>query len=122
MLLTGNRQIVPEILQNNIVYIAHEGHRGIVKTKQLLCEKVWFTGIDSLVDKCRVCILCQAATSKNHIKEPLQMTDLPKKKWVQVSVDHCGPYPNGKQLLVIIDDYSGIQLWKWSLLHLQVQP
>lgn len=37
-------------LKNFQVHLAHRGHQGIVKTKQLLREKVWFPGIDSLVD------------------------------------------------------------------------
>ena len=49
--------------------------------------------------------MCQAATPTN-TSEPLQMTELPEKKWHEVSVDHVGPFPDGKHVLVIIDDYS----------------
>ena len=33
-----------------MVKMAHEGHQGIVRTKQLLRVHVWFPGIDKMVD------------------------------------------------------------------------
>lgn len=49
ILLRGSRLVIPSSLQRKIVDIAHEGHQGIVKTKQSLREKIWFPGIDSMV-------------------------------------------------------------------------
>ena len=46
VLLKGSQIVVPMQLREKAVSIAHEGHQGIVKTKQLLREKVWFPGID----------------------------------------------------------------------------
>ena len=41
--------------------LAHVGHQGIVKTKCLIREKVWFPGIDKMVkDKVDNCLACQA--------------------------------------------------------------
>ena len=60
VLLRGTRLVIPKALQKRIVHIAHEGHQGIVKTKQLIREKVWFSGIDSLVTHIiNQCVLCQ---------------------------------------------------------------
>ena len=36
ILLRGSRIVVPKALQYRVVNISHEGHQGIVKTKQLL--------------------------------------------------------------------------------------
>lgn len=106
VILRETRLVIPKTLQVQAIELAHEGHQGVVKTKQLLREKVWFKGIDTLVERmCKECILCQAATSSN-AKEPLQMTELPLRKWHEVSVDHVGPFPDGKHILVIIDDHS----------------
>ena len=106
ILLRGTRLIIPKSLQAQIIALAHEGHQGVIKTKQLVREKVWFSGIDTMVERiCKECIMCQAATPTN-TSEPLQMTELPEKKWHEVSVDHVGPFPDGKHVLVIIDDYS----------------
>ncbi|KAK3092457.1 hypothetical protein FSP39_003031 [Pinctada imbricata] len=105
-LLRGSRLVIPFSLQRKIVEIAHEGHQGIVKTKQLLREKVWFPGIDSAVENlCRSCVPCLATTPENKI-EPLKMSPLPDSPWNEVSVDFCGPFPSGDYLLVVIDDYS----------------
>ena len=49
VLLKSDRLVVPAALQERIVDIAHEGHLGIVKTKALLREKVWFPCMDKMV-------------------------------------------------------------------------
>eukprot|EP00794_Sanderia_malayensis_P011546 gene11546-12741_t len=71
MLLTGNRIIIHQQLRERAVELAHVGHQGIVKTKQLIREKVWFPHIDQMVkDKIDRCLPCQAAvtTSFHHRK------------------------------------------------------
>ena len=40
--------VVPTKLQERVVELAHQGHQGMVKTKRLIREKVWFPGIDAL--------------------------------------------------------------------------
>ena len=68
------RIVIPSSLQNHTIKIAHEGHQWIVKTKGLLLEKVWFPGIDQLVnDKVKGCIPCQVSTH-SICADPLQMT------------------------------------------------
>ena len=63
ILMRGNRIVIPEVLQNKVIDIAHEGHLGIQKTKQLLRESVWFPHIDKLVaTKIDLCLPCQATT------------------------------------------------------------
>ena len=61
IILRGSRIILPERLCLKAVHIAHEGHQGLVKTKQLLREKVWYPGIDKLAKNAvDTSILCQA--------------------------------------------------------------
>ena len=65
-ILRGNtcRIVVPNTLRNRAVDLAHVGHQGIVKTKQLIREKVWFPGVDEMVkEKVDCCLPCQAATT-----------------------------------------------------------
>jgi len=50
VLLKSDRMGIPATLQERIVDIAHEGHMGIVKTKALLREKVWFPCMDKMVE------------------------------------------------------------------------
>ena len=106
IILRGSRIVIPQLLQPKIINIAHEGHQGLVKTKSLLREKVWFPNIDCQVEaKIKTCLAC-AATSSEKTREPLKMTELPNSPWYEVSVDFQGPYPSGDFLLVVIDDYS----------------
>ncbi len=49
VILRGNRIVISTSLQNRATVLAHEGHQGIVKTKKLLREKVWFPGIEARV-------------------------------------------------------------------------
>ena len=104
--LKGTRIILPASLRAHALSLAHEGHQGLVKTKRLLREKVWFPGIDAkaklMVEKC---LPCQAATPTTH-HEPLQMTNLPSGPWQKLAADFCGPFPTGEYILVVIDEFS----------------
>ena len=107
-ILRGSRLIVPVKLQQRAIDLAHSSHQGIVKTKSLLRESLWFPGIDKMVESTvSHCIPCQAATPKQTKSlEPLKMSQLPAAPWKELSMDFCGPFANGTYLLVIIDDYS----------------
>ncbi|CAB4012399.1 Transposon Ty3-I Gag-Pol poly [Paramuricea clavata] len=87
IILRGTRIAVPRKLQERIVNLAHEGHQGVVKTKSLLREKVWFPGIDKLVEKkVQSCCVCLISTPESKC-EPLKMSPLPKAPWSEVSMD-----------------------------------
>ena len=106
VLLRGPRIFVPKALQRRVVNVTHEGHRGILKTKQLLRSAVWFPGMDRITeDVVRSCLPCQAATQQKP-KEPLQMTELPERPWQKISLDFRGPYTSGEYCLIVVDDYS----------------
>ena len=49
VILRGSRLIIPMALRQQALGVAHEGHQGLVKIKQLLQEKIWFPGIDRAV-------------------------------------------------------------------------
>ena len=85
--------------------IAHEGHQGVVKCKQLLRGNVWFPGIDALVTKIvNQCISYQCNTP-NYTIEPYIMSPLPSAPWVEVSIDF-NKLSHTQYLLVVTDDYS----------------
>ena len=64
LILKGARIFVPSTLQDRVIELAHEGHQGIVRTKQLLRWEVWFPKMDSAVEKAIIkCFACQAATT-----------------------------------------------------------
>ena len=106
IVLRNSRIEIPTALREKAVSIVHEGHQGLVKTKQLLREKIWFPGIDDYVKRMiDTCLACQANGPENR-PDPLQMSSLPPGPWHTVHVDFCGPFPTGEYLLVIIDAYS----------------
>ena len=70
VVLRMNRILIPPTLRSRAVELAHLGHQGIVKTKQLIRDKVWFPGIDKLTEE-KNCLSCQAATAKSPPPEPL---------------------------------------------------
>ena len=105
ILLKGTRIVLPDSLQAEAVKLAHSGHQGIVKTTALLREKVWFKGLQAMVEKTvKACHLCQVTTPTT-AREPLQMSDLPEEIWAEASADF-GDLANGQKILVVIDEYS----------------
>ncbi|KAK3763364.1 hypothetical protein RRG08_031862, partial [Elysia crispata] len=107
IVLRQSRILIPDSLQLRVVKLAHSAHQGIVKTKQLLREKVWFSGIDKLVEThLKGCIPCQSATVGSKQRDPIKTTPLPKHPWDELSADFAGPFPSGELLLIVIDDYS----------------
>jgi len=107
LVLRGNRIVIPATLRNKAVDLAHLGHQGIVKTQQLLRDKVWFPGRDKMAEETiKNCLPCQAATAKSPPPEPLLMTKLPNEPWKEVAIDFAGPFPSGDYIMVVIDEFS----------------
>ena len=111
LILRDSRLVIPMSLQNEIIQIAHEGHLGITKTKQLLRSKVWFPNIDVQVETMlKQCIACRATDVKTHTA-PINMSPMPSAPWEEISIDLKGPIkPNDEHLMVVIDDYSRFPL------------
>ncbi len=106
ILLRNQRLVIPEALQDRIITLAHEGHLGMVKTKQLLRSRVWFPGLDSKVKAViRRCIPCQAVGGPSRTT-PLRMTKLPRGRWQEIRMGFVGPFPDGRYLLAVLDEFS----------------
>ncbi|KAL1447853.1 hypothetical protein WDU94_005575 [Cyamophila willieti] len=106
IVLRDSRIVIPPELQDRVVDLAHRGHQGIVRTKQFLRSCVWFPKMDELVEKkIKVCVPCQATHGKQTY-EPIVSGPLPSAPWKELSLDFAGPFPNGKYVMVLIDDYS----------------
>ncbi|XP_060595117.1 uncharacterized protein K02A2.6-like [Ruditapes philippinarum] len=107
VILRDHRLVIPAQLQDRVVDIAHQAHQGIVKTKQLLREKVWFPSIDKMVEEAvKSCIPCQASYPGHNKREPICPTVLPSSPWSELAVDFSGPYPSGQYILVVVDEHS----------------
>ena len=66
IILRGTRIVIPAVLQQRTIDLAHQTHLGIDKTKSLIREKIWFPQIDNRV-KSTIdhCIPCQAVGRPN---------------------------------------------------------
>ena len=104
IVLRGCRICIPQSQQDQAVQLAHQGHQGVTKTKSLIREKVWFPGIDKMVeDRVKRCLPCQSTTTTT-TREPLQMTNITR-PGEEVSVDFAD-VGNGQYLLIVVDDFS----------------
>ena len=84
--LHGRRIVMPGRLRKQTLLLAHEGHPGIVKTKQLVREKVWLPGIDKQIEEfIGHCLACQAQAPSVRT-ELVQMFPMPAKPWEIVMV------------------------------------
>ena len=107
IVLRGTRIVIPAVLQQRTIDLAHQTHLGIDKTKSLIREKIWFPQIDNRV-KSTIdhCLPCQAVGRPNP-PEPITTTSMPKQPWRTLHVDFYGPFLQTKEyLLVVIDRYS----------------
>ena len=105
IILRENRIVIPAKLQEVVVDLAHEKHQGILKTKALPGEKVWFAGINKMTEeRVKSCLACQAATHKRK-QGPLNMSPLPQSPWQEVSINFK-ELSSGEYLLVVTDYYS----------------
>ena len=106
LILRGLRIVLPQSLRSSAVKLAHEGHQGICKTKSLLRAKIWFPGIDAMVEEeVRLCRECQINGEKVR-PEPLRMTQMPDNPWEYLRADFKGPLPDGNMAFVVQDEHS----------------
>jgi len=108
VLLKGHKLVIPCSLQERVIDIAHSHHQGIVKTKAMLREKVWFPMLDLMVEKkIASCLTCQVSTPSSN-REPLKMTTLPDGPFQDISIDFASV--DRETLLIVVDDYSRFPL------------
>lgn len=96
LVLRNSLIIIPKQLREKILKLAHMGHQGILKTKALVRSRVWFPGIDEMVEKMiKKCIECQVNSNKRTY-EPLKPSEMPDgHQWEEVSGDFFGPFADG---------------------------
>ena len=107
VILRGPRIVPPQSLCDDIISLAHEGHQGIVKTKERLRSKVWWPGVDAEAErKCKSCHSCQVVSQTAPTQPLVKPTPLPQGPWEHLAADLLGPLPSGESLLVTVDYYS----------------
>ena len=107
----GERIIIPNSelpggegnLLDWVVDLGHSGHLGINATKCLLQQRLWFPGMDKMVERrVAACLPCQAATESHH-RDPLKPNPAPAEPWFRVYCDHWGPTQFGDHILIVMD-------------------
>ena len=87
VMLRGTRIVVPQVLTKTVVNLAHEGHQGVVKTKERLTTKDWWPKNDRDAERrCAECYGCQLDT-KNVPPPPVKPTPLPEQPWQELALD-----------------------------------
>lgn len=106
ILLRQHRIILPESLRLKAVELAHIGHLGVVKTKQLIRTKLWFPNLDKLVEEfIKGCVPCQVNTPTNY-RNAVYTTPSATHPFDVVDVDYAGPFPDGKYAFLLVDEYT----------------
>ena len=107
IVLRNNRIIIPKVLRNQALLLAHTGHLGIVKAKQHLRTKVFWPGIDKDIEQViHKCLPCQAVIKDHHPLPEIKFTEVPQQAWEETGADFYGPLPDNSKLLVILDYFS----------------
>ena len=87
VILRGTSIVVPESLQGKAVNLAHEGHQGLVKSKQYARSRMWFPGMDKKVTEAvETCVPCQVTTNTKQ-QEPIKSTPIPEGPWTHLRAD-----------------------------------
>ncbi|XP_058827435.1 uncharacterized protein K02A2.6-like [Topomyia yanbarensis] len=100
LLLRGDRIVIPAKLREKVVRLAHIGHQGITGIKAHLRSKVWFPGMDKLVEQmvksCKPCQMTALPDKPNPIGRRI-----PTQPWEDLAMDFKEGLPEGKSLLVV---------------------
>jgi len=104
VILKGQRVIIPEAMQANILDQLHYGHMGIEKTKLRAKDCVYWININKDIEKMvKKCTICQE-NLPNQQYEELQPHELPSRAWQVLGTDMF--HWEGKDFLIIADYYS----------------
>ena len=72
VLIRGERPLVPASLRPRLLAAAHEGHQGMVRTKQRIRQHFWWPGLDTAVEELvRNCEVC-ASSDRRRLREKLR--------------------------------------------------
>lgn len=101
LILRGDRIVIPMQLRDNVVKLAHAGHQGSTSMKAQLRAKVWFPGLDKLVDEtvqhCKPCKMTALPDKPNPMTRRI-----PTEPWQDLAIDFKEGLPGEVSLLVVV--------------------
>ena len=103
LLVYGSQIVVPKAMQQVTLQKIHEGHQGILRSRQRAKTSVWWPGIQhqitNLVKQCQVC-----AKKFTPRSEPLIPSTLPQYPWQKIASDLF--VLKGVNYLLVVDYFS----------------
>lgn len=101
-----DRLVLPQKLKKPFLENFHESHLGIVKTKSLARNYLWWHRMASDIEKqISQCHLCQLEKRKAPTKATVISWPETSKPMERVQVDLVGPIA-GRSVLIMVDDYT----------------
>lgn len=102
--MKDNKIVIPRVLQKRTLVLAHEPHLGISSMNRRLRSKVWWSGMDSMIEhfvgNCSGCVLVSIPET-----QPITRTEIPERPWMKIAMDFM-EIPGGHHLLVVTDYFS----------------
>ena len=60
IVLRGSRIVIPYKLEETVIDLAHVGHQGIVKCRELANQHVWWPTVNAEIKQlCETCYFCE---------------------------------------------------------------
>ncbi|PAA87296.1 hypothetical protein BOX15_Mlig033351g1 [Macrostomum lignano] len=108
----GPATVIPAELRHRVISMAHEGHHGIVRSKQQCRTAAWWPGISKDIETAvRNCMACaQAGESTRPSVPPMIITSTPAAAWEDLQLDICGEFKRAPRhqrfAIVLVDKFS----------------
>ena len=100
----GDRVVIPTSMRSDMLKIIHEGHLGMVRSKQLARDVIYWPGMNAQIeDTVSNCAICQS-NRREQQKEPLMASEVPPGPWKVVAADLLSCV--GSTFLVVVDYQS----------------
>lgn len=110
IIIKGDRLVIPQSMQSEILDKIHVGHQGIIKSQLRAKTCVFWNNINKDIESMvKKCIICQEHGSSLP-PEPLEQFEIPTRPWQVLGSDLF--YLNGVEHLLVTDYYSKFFLVK----------
>lgn len=112
LLYRGQRLVIPQKLQKEVLSKLHQSHSGAASMKAFARQCVWWLKINQDIEKianqCPNCCKYKGSTQSAWTPWPEENSS-----WSRVHIDFAGPLKNGQYALVMVDAHS-----RWPEVHL----
>ena len=105
------RPLVPSQWRRKVFESIHNlSHPSIRTTRKLIAGKFVWEGLNKDIGRwAKSCVACQKAKIHSHVKAPVQLMDVPSRRFDHIHVDIVGPLPSSQgytHLLTVVDRFT----------------